>query len=45
MVKEVLMMEETRRNRIEVLIKDKYLLTIWEVGACFAYFRILRPYN
>ena len=35
MIKEVLMMEETRRNRIEVLIKDKYLLTIREVGACF----------
>lgn len=28
-------MEETKSNRIEVLIKDKYLLTIREAGAYF----------
>lgn len=28
-------MEETKSNRIEVPIKDKYLLTIREVGAYF----------
>lgn len=28
-------MEETKRNRIEVPIKDKYLLTIREAGAYF----------
>lgn len=35
MVKEVLMMEETKSNRMEVPIKDKYLLTIREAGAYF----------
>lgn len=29
------MMEETKSNRIEVPIKDKYLLTIREAGAYF----------
>jgi hypothetical protein len=28
-------MDETKSNRIEVAIKDKYLLTIREAGACF----------
>ena len=35
MVKEVAKMEETKTNRIEVPIKDKYLLTIREAGAYF----------
>lgn len=35
MVKEVVKMEETKNNRIEVPIKDKYLLTIREAGAYF----------
>ena len=35
MVKEVFEMEETKRNIIEVPIKDKYLLTIRETGAYF----------
>lgn len=35
MVKEVVKVEETKRNRIEVPIKDKYLLTIREAGAYF----------
>lgn len=36
MVKEVVVaMEETKSNRIEVPIKDKYLLTIREAGAYF----------
>lgn len=35
MVKEVVKMEETKGNRIEVPIKDKYLLTIKEAGAYF----------
>jgi len=35
MVKEVVKMEETKTNRIEVPIKDKYLLTIREAGAYF----------
>ena len=35
MVKEVVKMEETKTNRIEVPIKDKYLLTIRGAGAYF----------
>lgn len=35
MVKEVVKMEEAKGNRIEVPIKDKYLLTIREAGAYF----------
>ena len=35
MVKEVVKMEEAKGNRIEVTIKDKYLLTIREAGAYF----------
>jgi len=34
-VKEVVKMEEAKSNRIEVPIKDKYLLTIREAGAYF----------
>jgi conserved domain protein len=35
MVKEVVKMEEAKGNRIEVPIKDKYLLTIREAGTYF----------
>lgn len=35
MAKEVVKMEEIKSNRIEVSIKDKYLLTIREAGAYF----------
>lgn len=35
MVKEEVKMEEAKNNRIEVPIKDKYLLTIREAGAYF----------
>lgn len=35
MVKEVVEMKEAKINRIEVPIKDKYLLTIREAGAYF----------
>lgn len=35
MVKEEVEMEEVKSNRIEVPIKDKYLLTIREAGAYF----------
>lgn len=35
MVKEAVKMEEIKSNRIEVPIKDKYLLTIREAGAYF----------
>lgn len=35
MVKEEVKMEETKSNKIEVSIKDKYLLTIREAGAYF----------